>query len=242
MALSWSMDKPGPMCRTAADAALVFDAVVGPTPGGEDDASVVDQPWSLPGALTVRGWRVGIDEKAFEGAPEMAHVPDELRALGVELVPFTLPDHPSLELLPILFTEAAAAFDELTRSEGIDLLANQASTGWPSVFRAARLVPAVEYINASRLRTSLMRAVHAAIDGLDAWVHPSHAGMHLVVTNLTGHPAVVCPTAALDGADGAPGSVTFSGQLYDARVLALASAWQASTGHHRRRPSVYAEI
>lgn len=160
---------------------------------------------------------------------------DELRALGVELVPIELPDFPVRDLLVILEAEAAAAFDELTRDGRDAELTRQSPDAWPNQFRTARLIPAVEYIKANRLRTRLMRAMDEALAGVALYVHPSFGGPSLTITNLTGHPCFVAPGGFRD--DGTPWSICFTGQLDDeARLLAFVRAWQEATGHHRRHP------
>ena len=232
MTLSWSMDKLGPLTRSATDAALVLAAIVGPD---GQDLSVLDLPFAVPVGVDVRGWRVGYDPASFEASPAHAPVLEQLRALGVELVPWRMPEAPLEALMLGLSVEAATAFDELTRDGRDDLLVRQVEQAWPNVFRVARLVPAVEFLRAQRLRTALCRDVHAALGDLVAWVHPSFAGDDLGITNLTGHPAVVMPAGFRD--DGTPFGVTFGGRLYDeARLLALADAWQRSTDHHRQHP------
>ncbi len=236
MALSWSMDKLGPICRSVDDAALVFDAIHGPD---GRDPSVADVPFRVPGPCDVSGWRVGIPAGAFEGRGELwAHVTGELRALGVELVPVELPDYPVDAMRIILDAEAAAAFDELTRSGRDDELVRQDRRAWPNAFRVARLIPAVEYVRANRLRTLLCRDWAAALEGVDALVHPSFAGSILTATNLTGHPTVVAP-CGFGERSGRPFSISFTGKLYDeARLLALAGAWQRATAYHLEHPEL----
>jgi Asp-tRNA(Asn)/Glu-tRNA(Gln) amidotransferase A subunit family amidase len=232
MALSWSMDKLGPICRSVRDAALVFDAIHGPD---GLDPTVHDFPFEVPGPVDVHGWRVGVVEQAFEEHAEHAHVLEELKALGVDLVPITLPDYPVTEMCIVLQAEAATAFDELTRSGRDRLMAAQEANSWPNQFRSSRLIPAVEYLRANRLRTELMRAMHDAIAGVDAYVYPSFGGTSLVLTNLTGHPTVVAPDGFRD--DGTPRSISFTGHLFgESRLLALAAAWQESTEFHLHHP------
>ena len=136
----------------------------------------------------------------------------------------------------ILDAEAATAFDELTRSGNRDdLLVRQVRMAWPNVFRAARLVPAVEYIQANRLRVELMRDWDKLMKKVDVIVHPPFSGGILSATNLTGHPTFVAPFGTRRG--GAPGSICFTGQLAgESRLLALVQAWQATTTHHKRHP------
>jgi Asp-tRNA(Asn)/Glu-tRNA(Gln) amidotransferase A subunit family amidase len=158
---------------------------------------------------------------------------DELRALGVQLVPIELPDYPIEAMSFILSAEAAAAFDELTRSGRDDMLTRQTAQAWPNVLRQARLIPAVEYIQANRLRTLAMRALDSVMHEVDLYV--GFGATDLLLTNLTGHPAVVIPTGVTES--GSPTSITFTGRLYDeATILAAAKAYQEATGFHLQRP------
>ncbi|MBK7877440.1 MAG: amidase [Planctomycetes bacterium] len=242
MNLSWTMDKVGPIARSVLDASIVLEAVVGPD--GADPA-VRYMPFRAreAAARDVRGWRVGYLAGAFERARDDAHVLDELRALGVELVPIDLPDDVPLEpLLVILTAEAATAFDALTRDGRDDQMAWQAPQAWPNTFRAARLIPAVEYLRAQRLRTRVMRALDARLGDLRAFVHPTFGNASLVMTNLTGHPAIVCPSSApLE--DGAPRSITFTGRVdREEELVRLADVWQRASGFHRAHPTLEAAL
>jgi Asp-tRNA(Asn)/Glu-tRNA(Gln) amidotransferase A subunit family amidase len=234
MALSWSMDKLGPICRSAEDCALVFAAIYGPD---GNDTTVVDAPFNWRPNIRVHGMRIGyLKRTSDEGHEHQANdqqVLDTLRQLGAKLVPIELPDYPIEAMSFILSAEAAAAFDELTRSGRDDLLARQEQQAWPNALRQARLIPAVEYIQANRLRTLAMRAMDALVREVDLYV--SFGATDLLLTNLTGHPAVVVPTGVT--AAGAPTSITFGGRLYDeATLLAVAKAYQDATGLHLQRP------
>jgi len=238
MALSWSMDKIGPMCRSVADCVLVFEAIYGPD---GQDLTVVDQPFDWPSELSLADLRIGYVKSAFEKERERKAQDDQtltvLRSLGAELIPIELPDDYPIEALVIcLFVEAAAAFDALTRSNEDDLLVRQSEDAWPNVFRQARLVPAVEYIQANRVRTLIMQAMADLMADLDLYLAPSF-GNNLLLTNLTGHPAVVVPNGFTDS--GLPTSITFTGRLYDeATVLAVAKAYQDATDFHTKHPSL----
>ncbi|MBW3541799.1 MAG: amidase [Planctomycetes bacterium] len=225
MTLSWSMDKLGPICRSVEDCALVLGAI-----HGFDglDPSAVDRPFHWPLARDLSSLRVGYFEsdEPLEARGDLA----VLRELGVKLTPMKLPDdYPVSALDIILDTEAAAVFDELTRkgvTEGLN--------SWPGVFRKAAFVPAVEYLRANRIRTLLMHQMEEVMSAVDCYVN----GDDLTLTNLTGHPTVVMP-AGFQMADGVetPTSITFTGRLYgEAELLAVAHAWQQSTGHHLKRP------
>lgn len=232
MTLAPSMDKLGPMCRTVLDAAIVLDAIAGPD--GIDD-TVADLPYHVPGPVEVAGMRIGYLERPFERRPEERSVLGELEALGAKVEPVDLPAFPAQEMGVILSAESAASFEELTRSRGVDRMVTR--EGWPTLFRTARLIPAVEYIHANRLRAELMRATDEVLSGVDAIVHPATTRYHLTLTNLTGHPCVAAPCGFDD--DGTPRSIGFTGQLYgEAALLALAGAWQRSTGHHLPHPDL----
>ncbi len=244
MTLCWSMDKIGPICRTAEDCALVFQAILGPD--GRDQ-TVVDLPFNWNPDLDLRTLRVGYFKSAFDkeaaskdekGKAARANdlrVLDTLRSLGVALVPFEMPDFPSDSLSIILDGEAAAAFDELTRSRRDRLLVRQGPEDWPNLFRAARFVPAVEYIQANRLRRLLMEKMAEKMRAVDVFVTPSYAGSMLLVTNLTGHPAVVVPDGFNE--EGRPTSISFIGGLYrEAEALSLARAYQSATDFHLKHP------
>ena len=246
MALSWSMDKIGPIGRTVEDCALVFQAIYGPD---GRDLTVEDLPFNWDPDMDLGVIRVGYLKAEFDrqaknkenkGAAARANdlkVLDVLRAQGVSLIPIDLPAFPAESLAFILDAEAAAAFDDLTRSNRDDLLARQGKDDWPTLFRAARFIPAVEYIQANRLRTRLMKAMAEKMKGVDVFVTPSYGGEVLLVTNLTGHPAVVVP----DGFDekGRPTSISFIGNLYEeAKTLRVASAYQQATDFHLKHPDL----
>jgi Asp-tRNA(Asn)/Glu-tRNA(Gln) amidotransferase A subunit family amidase len=239
MALSWTMDKIGPICRSIEDCALVFEAIRGPD---GRDLTVVDSPFNWDPDLGLDTIRVGYLKKAFEEDHKTKKnddgVLEVLRGAGIELVPFQLPEDLPVEPLAIILSaEAAAAFDELTRSNRDDLLVRQDRGAWPNAFRQARFIPAVEYIQANRVRTLLMEAMAERMKDVDVYVAPSFGGDNLLLTNLTGHPAVVLP----DGFDdkGSPTSISFIGGLYDeARTLRVALAYEQATDFHIKHPKL----
>ncbi len=246
MALSWSMDKLGPMCRSALDCAIVFDAIRG---ADGRDPSTVSAPFGFNAQRDVRSLRVGYVETAFDGDYQNRDADLEtLRVLredlGIELQPVSLPiDLPIDAMIMILDAEAAAAFDGLTRSRGTDLMVRQERRAWPNAFRAARFMPAVEYIQANRIRTELLMRMNALMSEVDIVVSPAFEGQTLPLTNLTGHPAVCVPNHfhPVEGHPDrrSPGSITFIGRLYgDDRVLELAHAYQQVTDFHLRRPPI----
>jgi Asp-tRNA(Asn)/Glu-tRNA(Gln) amidotransferase A subunit family amidase len=252
MALSWSMDKIGPICRSVEDCAIVFDAIYGPD---GKDLSVLDAPFNWDAGLDIKGLRVGYLKGAFEEdrgeeeeeeedkkkAQEWKAIDERtlerMRAMGVGLVPIELPDLPIGSLSFILSAEAGAAFDELTRSDRLDLMVRQVKDAWPNVFRQSRLIPAVEYIQANRVRTMVMHAMAEVMSDIDVYLAPSFVGDNLLLTNLTGHPCVVLPNGFRQ--DGTPTSITFMGKLFgEAETLAVARAYQEATGFHLRHPTL----
>ena len=242
MALSWSMDKLGPICRSVEDCALVFDAIQGPD---GHDRTVRSAPFAWSPSLDPRTLRVGYFHRAFErdekSYPNRAHdhaALDVLRSLGVTLRPVDVPEAKYSALGLILSAEAAAAFDELTRTGRDAEMTRQTAEAWPNLFRAARFIPAVDYINANRVRTMVMRQWHALMKDLDVIVTPTGGSSQLVATNYTGHPAVILPNGHRD-TDGTPVSITFLGQLYgEEKLLALAHAYQQATDFHRKHPAM----
>jgi Asp-tRNA(Asn)/Glu-tRNA(Gln) amidotransferase A subunit family amidase len=239
MALSWSMDKIGPMCRSAEDCGLVFDAIHGPD---GLDASVRSAEFDWPTGGGLDGLRVGYLTSAFEPAERYQNRSTDLdtlrvlrEELGVDLLGVALPEFPVDAMGFILSAEAAAAFDSLTRSGRDDELVAQGRGAWPNTFRTARLIPAVEYLQANRARSLYMRAFDEATRHVDVFVTPSYRGGVLGGTNLTGHPCVVVPNGTSE--EGMPVSISFVGGLYrDAACLRVADAYQQVTDFHRRRP------
>jgi Asp-tRNA(Asn)/Glu-tRNA(Gln) amidotransferase A subunit family amidase len=239
MALSWSMDKIGPICRTVEDCAIVLDAI-----RGSDglDATVKDAAFGYDAQMDWRRLRIGYLKSAFDADYPNAATDSvslaRLRELGANLVEITLPDYPLGSLSFVLGVEAAAAFDDLTRSNRDDLMVRQIKNAWPNVFRAARYVPAVEYIQANRVRTQLIEDMHKTMQNFDVYVAPAFGGGNLLLTNLTGHPCVVLPNGFND--EGSPVSITFMGGLFaEAKVLAVAKAYQDATDFHRRTPPAF---
>jgi Asp-tRNA(Asn)/Glu-tRNA(Gln) amidotransferase A subunit family amidase len=290
MALSWSMDKIGPICRSVEDCALVLNAIYGPD---GLDRTVRRVAFNWDAHMDWRRLRVGYLRSEFDPKPpepvkagssqsgarttaqeqsqkqqeakrlaaarhgydrqfDLAAL-SELRSMGLKLIELELPKLPYEGMMPLLVAEAAAAFDELTRSGRDKLLTEQGKDDWPNLFRVARFYPAVDYINANRARLLLMENMAKLFTQVDVIVAPTD-GDQLVATNLTGHPAVIlpngfrgkeAPVAAADdlanddaiGGPGTPVSLTFIGNLYgEAKLLALAKAYQDATGFHLKYP------
>lgn len=241
MALSWSMDKIGPITRSVNDCALVFNAIQGPD---GLDPTVMAAPFRYAPKTSLTGMRIGYVKKAFESNyPTRSNdslTLQTLRSLGAELVPIDLPATISSGRIGfILGVEAAASFDELTRSGRDDEMVRQVKNAWPNEFRSSRFVPAVEYVQANRARTRLINDMAALLkkERLTVYISPTYAGGNLTLSNLTGHPCVVLPNGF--NAQKTPSSITFMGQLFaEGDVLAVAGAYQQATQWHRKHPSM----
>jgi len=286
MALSWTMDKIGPICRAVEDCAIVMDTIHGPD---GKDRSVQPAAFNWDAQINWRTLRVGVLQKDFALTPLTEQAPpkpiaemtadektrwdtqqqrraagfatreyehkfdqaalDKLTAMGVKMTPVELPNFAYLGgMRALLQAEGAAAFDELTRTGRDKLLTEQGPGDWPNIFRTARFMPAVEYIQANRARMLMIEAMNTFFKDLDVVVAPTN-GSQLTITNLTGHPSVILPNG-FRGADaqkpfndnqgggpGTPVSLTFLGNLYgDAKVLALAKAYQDATDFHKKHP------
>ena len=235
MALSWSMDKIGSMCRSVDDCALVYSIIKGTD---REDHSVVDAPFQVPVKKELKSLRIGFVESAFNDSTTSdndRNVVDRLRELGFTMVPIELPEFPTNSLSFLLDVEAAAAFDEMTRNNRDDQLVRQVKRAWPNVFRSARYVPAVEYVQANRARVLLNQKMSSLFEKIDVYLVPSFYGDNLLRTNLTGHPCIVLPNGFDD--KGMPTSISFIGDLYmDGELVAVARSYQTGTGWHKRYP------
>jgi len=251
MALSWTMDKLGPICRSVEDCALVLDAIYGPD--GKDNTVIgADYQWNAD--LSPKSLRIGYVKSAFDlpqtdpadpkrtlhGTKKFDDAAlDVFHRLGIALIPIDLPDVPYDAMRIILNAEAAAAFDELTRTDRDKELVQQGKSDWPNSFRTSRFIPAVDYVNANRVRTMAIQKWDDLMRTVDVIVTPTGAAnlSQLVATNLTGHPAVIVPNGFRD--DGTPVSLTFLGGLFEeAKVMAVAKAYQDATGFHLKHPVV----
>jgi Asp-tRNA(Asn)/Glu-tRNA(Gln) amidotransferase A subunit family amidase len=225
MTLSWSMDKIGPIARSTEDCALIFGAIHGSDP---QDFTAVDRAFAWPPQDEIKSLKIGYFEQ--DCPPEEKRAIDILKDMGVTLVPIKLPQkYPVGPLTLILNTEAAAAFDDLTRAGVRDGIGK-----WGTTFRQGQFVPAVEYLRACRIRTLVMQEMAAVMTGIDAYV----GGDDLVLTNFTGHPTVIIPDGEREGSkSGQPGTITFTGALFgETKLLALAHAYQQVSGAHLKRP------
>ena len=238
MALSWSMDKIGPICRSVEDCAVVLKAIQGPD---GKDLTIKDVGFDWDPDRRLENLRIGYYKEAFENDDSIKEndqaVLDTIRAMGVDLIPVELPDIPVQSMRFILIAEAAAAFDALTRSGQDDLLVRQTSGAWPNGFRQARLIPAVEYLQANRVRTELLEKMAALFDKIDVYISPSSGGDNLTLTNLSGHPAVVIPNGFTE--ENHPTSITVIGDLFgESDALLVAKAFQDATDFHLKHPTL----
>jgi Asp-tRNA(Asn)/Glu-tRNA(Gln) amidotransferase A subunit family amidase len=259
MELSWTMDKIGPMCRSVEDCVVVLNTIYGPD--GRDN-SVADVPFTWNPDQPLASLRIGYVRSDFEapapaagggragggraggrgggrgGAQDaearlkmMQDVLAVFQKLGAKLEPVELPPFNANMLGFILTVEAAAAFDELTRSRGTDLMER---SSWPATFRAARFVPAVEYLRAQRLRTMLMREWDGFMSQYDAFISSNGAG--LAATNLTGHPAIALKCGFTNDL---PRVLMVTGKLYDeGTICRIAHAYEQATEWKDRHPTL----
>ncbi len=249
MALSWSMDKIGPICRSAEDCALVFTAIYGPD---GHDTTVTNHPFHWNPGHDPKSLRIGYVKSAFEEAEKIDEesedepdynqlnsgaVLDVLREQGFDLIPIEMPEMDWGALFIILVAEAAATFDEITRDNLDDTMQWQEDMAWPNSFRAARFITAVDYVHATRVRHKLMQEMNRIMGDVDVFVAPSFGGGILHLTNQTGHPCVVVPNGFTPR--NTPTSITFLGGLYkEAETLTVAKAYQDATTWHQQHPSL----
>lgn len=241
MVLCWSLDKVGPICRSAEDAAIVYAAINGTD---SNDPSAIKHAFNYSGKTDWSKIRIAYAENYFKRLPKEADewkVLEVYKSLGAKLKPIVFPDtslYPVNYISLILNAESAAAFDELTRTNRDDLIERQDKAFWPNSFRAARTIPAVEYINANRYRSQLCKGFNDFMKNYDVVIVPSFAGRQLAMTNLTGNPVVCMPMGF--NKDGTPTSITLIGNLYDeATILAAAKAFQDKTDHNKKHPALF---
>jgi len=244
MALSWSLDKIGPICRSAEDAAIVFSYIHG-TDGL--DMSAVNIPFNYQPEGDIKKLRIGYAKNYFDLIKDTSRnewkVLESFKKMGVELIPIEFPDtavYKANIMDVIISAESAAAFDGLTRLNIDDELTRQGPFDWPNSFRVSRLVPAVEYVNANRMRYLLQQKVHAALSSVDVLICPTRgSGNQSAITNLTGQP-VVCTPTGFDKRSGLPTSISFIGNLYqEAAILLAAKYYQKATEWETTYPPLF---
>jgi len=252
MALSWTMDKIGPMCRSVEDCVLVLNAIYG---GDGKDDTCTDAPLEWAPDRPLASLRIGYIQKEFEGAPNnpkptdaqkqtfsartamYAAALDVFRKTGAKLEPMAMPDFPNGAIGFVLSAEAAAAFDDLTRNkEQLASLTGQSPGDWPNTFRSSRFIPAVEYIRAMRARRLLMQEMDKLMSQYDVFLSPAPGSSSLQVTNLTGHPAIALKSGFIDNM---PQAIMVTGRLYDeATVCRVALAYEQATEWHKKHPTL----
>jgi Asp-tRNA(Asn)/Glu-tRNA(Gln) amidotransferase A subunit family amidase len=190
MTLCWSLDKLGPMTRGVEDALLVLNAISGPDAG---DISSVASVLDFDSRVTVEGLRVGY----FPGWMKQDPATDvdraaleTVRQVGMVPVQVAIPDWPYDSLNIILFSEAAAAFEELTLSGGTDQLKMQVPDAWPNLFRESRFLSAVDFVQADRLRRKVANEMARVFSQVDLLLVPSLRDEMLTIANFTGHPSL----------------------------------------------------
>lgn len=244
MALSWSLDKVGPICRSAEDAAVVFNYIHG-TDGR--DMSAVNKPFNYKPATDIKKLKVAYAKNYFDKINDTSRnewkVLETYKKMGVQLIPVNFPDSGvyNFNIMDIVISaECAAAFDEFTRYNIDDEMTRQEKYDWPNSFRVSRLMSAVEYINANRHRFLLMMKVNDALKDIDVLICPTRgSGNQGAITNLTGHPVVCMPTG-FDKRSDLPTSITLIGKLYDeATILAAAKAYQEATPWDDMHPPMF---
>lgn len=243
MVLSWSLDKIGPICRNAEDAAVVFYYMKG-TDG--KDAGAINRAFNYTGKADLTKLRIAYAANYFKNIPANSPqraVLETFRKMGAVIKEVEFPDsvfYPFNIMDVVISSESAAAFDELTRSNKDDLIRRQDKNFWPNAFRVSRFIPAVEYINANRHRSTLITQLNDFMKQYDVIIVPSFAGNQMAMTNLTGHPVVVFPVGFTG--DGLPTSISLIGNLYDeATILAVAKTFQDATNFNKKHPQKFME-
>ena len=252
MGLSWTMDKIGPMCRGVEDCAAALSAIYGPD---GKDITVGDAPFNWNADTNISALRIGYLKTEFDGPTtpptneQQRTQAEQRRAIyktalevlekaGAKLTPIELPKFPAASLRFILSAEAAAAFDDITRDGRVNQLSGQSPNDWPNTFRTSRFIPAVEYLRAQRARTLLMREMENLMSKWDVFVSPAPGSASLLITNLTGHPAVVLPCGFVNDL---PVAIMFTGGVYDeVSPLRVALAFERATKWHDIHPKMEA--
>jgi Asp-tRNA(Asn)/Glu-tRNA(Gln) amidotransferase A subunit family amidase len=239
MGLSWTMDKIGPICRGVEDCAAALYATFGPD---GRDLTVGDVPFSWEPTRPLGSMRIGYLSSEFDQQqdPERKAIYqqslDALKSAGASLQPIELPKFSTGALRIILVAEAATAFDDITRDGRVNQLSGQEPGDWPNTFRSSRFIPAVEYIRAQRARRLLMHEMDELMSKWDVFVSPAPGSASLLITNLTGHPAVAVPCGFPKGL---PQSIMFTGGLYDEGApLRVALAFERATQWHTMHPKL----
>jgi Asp-tRNA(Asn)/Glu-tRNA(Gln) amidotransferase A subunit family amidase len=233
------MDKIGPICRSVEDCAAALNGMYGPD---GRDLTVGDVPFNWEAARPIGNMRIGYlkDEFDQQTDPERKAIYQQalkaLKSTGANLQPIELPKFSVGALRIILVAEAATAFDDITRDGRVNQLSGQEPGDWPNTFRSSRFIPAVEYIRAQRARRILMQEMDELMSKWNVFVSPAPGSLSLLITNLTGHPAVCVPCGFPKGL---PQSIMFTGGLYDEGApLRVALAYERATEWHTMHPKM----
>ena len=257
MTLCWSLDKLGPMTRSVEDAMLVLQAISGPDAG---DVSSVASRLDFDSGASVEGLRVGYFP-AWMKKPPATNVDraalETVKKLGMVPVEVTLPDWPYDSLDLILFAEGAAAFEELTLSGGLRQLKAQVPDAWPNLFRQARFLSAVDFVQADRLRRKVAQEMARIFTEADVLLVPSLRDEMLTISNFTGHPSLTFRAGFVEVAEArsdwapdaahplpkfqpprrVPHGVTLIGRLFDEGTVGRAGlAFERALGVSGERP------
>ena len=238
MTLSWSLDKIGPICRSAEDAAIVFQFMHG-TDGR--DASAVQAAFNYHPKASAQSLRIAYAKNHFERLDSTSQEWGVIRALqaaGLPIEPMHLPDTEIYKfdmIGTVLGGEAAGAFDAFTRLDIDEQMTRQTRFDWPNYFRVARTIPAVEYVNANRHRSVLMEQFSAATQPYDVIITPSFGNRQLAITNLTGHPALCMPIGLTK--QNVPNSITLlANPFMEEHLLTVGKLFQELTPHENLHP------
>ena len=244
MTLSWSMDKVGPICRSAQDCAIVFDIIRGKNPDGEKDRAVVDYSFSFNPPANLKKYKIGYAKELFDADTTKSGTNNSetikvFTQLGAELTSMKLPDQVPYEVFDIILrAEAGAFFDELVRGHRERELSEQNPESRANSLRQSRFIPAAEYLQANRHRKVLIEKFNTIMKEYDFIVVPSDGRNQSLLTNLTGHPAISIPTGWDKG--GHPTSVILIGNLYDdAPILEAAYIIQQATDFEEKHPPFF---
>lgn len=198
MTLCWSLDKLGPMTRSVEDAMLVLAAITGPDAG---DVSSVPSQLEFDAAAGVSGLRVGYFPAWMKDSPatdvDRAAL-ETVKKLGMVTAEVGLPDWPYSSLMPVLFSEAAASFEELTLGGGLNALKVQVPDAWPNLFREARFLSAVDFVQADRFRRKVAHEMGRLFSEVDLLLVPSLRDEMLTISNFTGHPSLTLRAGFVD--------------------------------------------
>jgi Asp-tRNA(Asn)/Glu-tRNA(Gln) amidotransferase A subunit family amidase len=261
MTLCWSLDKLGPMARSVEDTFLVLAALTGPDPG---DVSSVPSKLEFDASAGIKGLKVGFFPRWMAEAPatdvDRAAL-ETMKKLGAVAVEVQIPDWPYNSLSTILFAEAAAAFEELTLSHGLDQLKMQVPDAWPNIFRQSRFLSAVDMVQADRMRRKVAEEMARLFATVDVLLVPSLRDEILTITNFTGHPSLTLragfvevgearsdwapdpahPMPKFSPARRVPHGVTFIGRLFDEGTIGRAGlALEKAVGVMKERPPGFA--